>query len=351
MKKTLVALAVLAAGSAQAGIEIYNENKVTVNLKGDIEVVYKKGFEDGAETKQEIQDADFGFDVRYAINDDLQFGAYWEFDGSADNGLTGNAVKAGNTYVGVYSQTAGSLIVGRLDSMLDDAGIGSDYQFGLNSFFSNGSPFGADESIRYDIDKGNFYGGIAYKQDKNGNAGLGTDGYMVDAKAGFRVADFDFTGFFGQADFKGDNLALIPDSMNDGDKETLYAIEGRWSGVENLNLELGYYNMKMDPKAGDSVTAQTFGFAADYTMNQWIFAAGVSQVNLSDDNYVDTSATSQVNNDKETNWFVNAGYKVAPSATVYAEVGGSNGYSETDTTNGYYTQNGVGFAIGAKAEF
>ncbi|MGR5456496.1 porin, partial [Vibrio alfacsensis] len=95
MKKTLVALAVLAAGSAQAGIEIYNENKVTVNLKGDIEVVYKRGYEDNATTKQEIQDADFGFDVRYAINNDLQFGAYWEFDGSADNGLDDNAVKAG----------------------------------------------------------------------------------------------------------------------------------------------------------------------------------------------------------------------------------------------------------------
>ncbi|MGX9519999.1 porin [Vibrio mediterranei] len=353
MKKTLVALAVLAAGSAQAGIEIYNENKVTVNLKGDIEVVYKRGYEDNATTKQEIQDADFGFDVRYAINDDLQFGAYWEFDGSADNGLEKNAVKAGNTYVGVYSQAAGSLIVGRLDSMLDDAGIGSDYQFGLNSFFSNGSPFGADESIRYDIDKGNFYGGIAYKQDKNENAGLGEDGHMVDAKIGYRVADFDFTGFYGQAEFKGNkNLA---DGMSDGDKETLYAIEGRWAGVENLNLELGYYNMKMDPKTGESQTAQTYGFAADYTLNQWVFAGGVSQVNLDKDNIVRTSATETVNNDSETNWFVNAGYKVAPAATVYAEVGGSNGYSNkygaADGTSKFYAQNGVGFAVGAKAEF
>ncbi|MCL9774385.1 porin [Vibrio methylphosphonaticus] len=348
MKKTLVALAVLAAGSAQAGIEIYNANNVTVDLKGDIEVVYKKGFEDDATTKQEIQDADFGFDVRYAINDDLQFGAYWEFDGSADNGLTNSAVKAGNTYVGIYSQAAGSLIVGRLDSILDDAGIGSDYQFGLNSFFSNGSPFGADESLRYDLDKGNFYGGVAYKQDKNMNSGLGENGNMVDAKIGYRVADFDFTAFYGQAEFKG---AGIGAAMTEGDKESLYAIEGRWAGVENLNLELGYYNMEMSPKAGDSVTAQTYGFAADYTLNQWIFAGGVSQVSVDGDQTVKISATETANNDSETNWFVNAGYKVAPSATVYAEVGGSNGYSEVDSTNNYYAQNGVGFAIGAKAEF
>ena len=41
MKKTLLALAVMtAAGSANAAIEIYNQDGVSVGLKGDIEVVY-----------------------------------------------------------------------------------------------------------------------------------------------------------------------------------------------------------------------------------------------------------------------------------------------------------------------
>jgi predicted porin len=81
MKKTLVALAVLAAGSAQAGIELYNQDKVTVSMTGDVEVVYLKKTDEGADFVQEIQDADFGFDTRYAVNDDLQIGAYWEFSG------------------------------------------------------------------------------------------------------------------------------------------------------------------------------------------------------------------------------------------------------------------------------
>ncbi|MCG9624074.1 porin [Vibrio mediterranei] len=344
MKKTLVALAVLAAGSAQAGIEIYNENKVTVNLKGDIEVVYLKGVEDGAVTKQEIQDADFGFDVRYAINDDLQFGGYWEFDGANDSVTKGTStnVAAGNTYVGLYSQAAGSIIVGRLDTVLDDAGVGSDYQFGVNSFFSNGSPFGGDEAIRYDIDKGTFYGAIAYKQDKNKNNSLGEDGYMVDGKIGARFADFDFTGFYGQADFKGTGAKAGLD------KESLWALEGRWAGVENLNLELGYYSMKMDPTAGDSETDNTIAFAADYTMNQIKFAAGVSQSKL--DKAVTVADGSDY--DSQIGWFVNAGYLVAPGATVYAEVGGNDGYSEVEKNGakGLY-QNGTGFAVGVKAEF
>ncbi|OIN26226.1 porin [Vibrio barjaei] len=351
MKKTLVALAVLAAGSAQAGIEIYNENKVTVNLKGDIEVVYLKDVTDGAEFQQQIQDADFGFDTRYAINDDLQFGAYWEFDGANDSVTKGTSktVEAGNTYVGVYSQAAGSLIVGRLDSVLDDAGIGSDYQFGVNSFFSKGSPFGADESVRYDLDKGMFYGALAYKQDKNGNASLGKDGYMFDGKVGVRVADFDFTGFYGNADFSGDDARLGGSETKLEGKETLYAVEGRWAGVENLNLELGYYNMKLDPTGDESLTRQTYAFAADYTINQIIIAAGVSQSKYDEDL---SDGTANGTWDTQTNWFVNAGYLVAPGATVYAEVGGNDGYSNVGTSAAPdIKQNGTGFAVGVKAEF
>ncbi|EDL51435.1 OMPH_PHOPR Porin-like protein H precursor [Vibrio mediterranei AK1] len=357
MKKTLVALAVLAAGSAQAGIEIYNENKVTVNLKGDIEVVYLKGLADGSETKQEIQDADFGFDVRYAINDDLQFGGYWEFDGANDSVTKGTSknVAAGNTYVGLYSQTAGSVIVGRLDTVLDDAGVGSDYQFGINSFFSNGSPFGGDEAIRYDLDKGTFYGAIAYKQDKNQNNKLGEDGYMVDGKLGARVADFDFTGFYASADFKGAgaNFAGLSDEghADTEGKETLYAVEARWAGVENLNLELGYYNINLDPSfSSEDFTNQTYAFAADYTLNKFVFAGGVSQSNY--DQAIEDAANN-VSYDKVTSWFVNVGYLVAPGATVYAEVGGNDGYTDFDATDAGVDlkQNGTGFAVGVKAEF
>ncbi|MCW8344983.1 porin [Vibrio sp. ZSDZ65] len=349
MKKTLVALAVLAAGSAQAGIEIYNQDKVTVNLKGDIEVVYLKGTDADAEFQQEIQDADFGFDTRYAINDDLQFGGFWEFKGSSTD------TQSGNAYVGLYSQAAGSIIFGRLDSILDDAGIGSDYQFGLNSFFSNGSPFGADESVRYDIDKGSFYGGIAYKQDKNGSTDLGKDGSMVDAKIGARVADFDFTGFYGQGDFKGEGAHLggRPDEKPANTdklegKETLWALEARWAAMQNLNLELGYYNISLDATSlngtpiDGSLTNNTLGLAADYTIEKFVIAGGVSQSKYDEAIQIGSTGDSY---DKVTNWFINAGYAVAPGATAYVEVGGDDGYND----NG--DKNGTGVAVGVKAEF
>jgi predicted porin len=237
--------------------------------------------------------------------------------------------------------------------MLDDAGIGSDYQFGINSFFSNGSPFGADESVRYDIDKGNFYGGVAYKQDKNKNAGLGEDGHMVDAKVGARVADFDFTGFYGQADFKGAgaDVSDLPLVTGEG-KETFWALEGRWSGVENLNLALGYYNIKLDPKATEALTQQTYGLAADYTIGKVIIAAGVSQSDY--DKALAVSSTSTDTWDKQTNWYLNAGYALAPGATAYVEVGANDGRTyAVDSTNSTFTstKNGTGVAVGIKAAF
>jgi predicted porin len=323
MKKTLVALSVLAAaGSAQA-IELYNQDKVTVNMTGDVEIVYVKGTADGDEFKQEIQDADFGFDTRYAVNDDVQVGAFWEFSGADTNA----DASVGDVYMGLYSQSVGSIKFGKTATALDDAGIGSDYQFGVSSFFSNGTPFAGHEVVKYELDKGNFYGTVSYMQDKQGYNGLGENGNFFDAKLGGRVADFDFTGFVGQAEFKEAGLTDADGVDIDGLKETIWALEARYAGVENLNLELGYYSLGADPKDADSQTDGSIAAAADYTLNSWKFATGVSQTNPDE-------------GDKVVNWFLNAGYALAPSTTAYAEVGGNNG-----------EDNQTGFAVGLKAEF
>ncbi|SEG29013.1 porin [Vibrio hangzhouensis] len=316
MKKTLVALAVLAsAGSAQA-IELYNQDKVTVNMTGDVEVVYLKDRVKDAELTQEIQDADFGFDTRYQVNDDLQIGAFWEFSGD------GGVADTGDVYMAFYSQSLGSIKFGKTATALDDAGIGSDYQFGISSFFQNGTPFSGDEAIRYDLDKGTFYVSAAFLQDRNGNNGLGNDGTFFDAKAGFRVADFDFTGFVGKASFKEEGAAF------DGQEETLYALEARWGGVENLNLAAGWYRVDGDT-AGADVASDTFGISADYTFNAIKFAAGYSN-----------SSNDVANSEDLNSWYLNAGYSLAPSTTAYVEVGGDDA-----------TDNELGYAIGLKAEF
>ncbi|WP_394152758.1 porin [Vibrio maritimus] len=316
MKKTLVALSVLAAaGSAQA-IELYNQDKVTVNMTGDVEVRYVKGKADGSELTQQINDADFGFDTRYQVNDDLQVGAYWEFSGTEDNKVS--PANTGDVYMALYSNTAGSIKFGKLATQIDDAGIGSDYIFGISSFVSD-ADLSFEEAIRYDIDKGSVYGGLGFVQNKTEHFGdgIGKDARIFDAKLGGRVADFDITGYYATIDL---------DTANDF-KTDLFALELRYGGVENLNIEAGYYYNKDKTNAG-STTDSTYGLAADYTIEMWKVAAGVDYQDYDGDQ------------DSQTNWFLNAGYALAPSTTAYIEVGGDNAKDSE-----------LGYGIGLKAEF
>lgn len=312
MKKTLLALSVLAAGSAQAGIELYNQDGVTVNMGGDIEVVYLQTTEKDNDFQQEIQDADLNFDVRYAINDDLQFGGYWEF--------TDVGTSEGDAYVALYSQSVGSIKVGRTCTVLDDAGIGSDYQFGITTFFSGADMYCSDEVIRWDIDKGDFYASAAMAQDKNNSTPLAVDSTFFDGRIGYRVADFDFTAFVGFGDVDEDtNGNTIPEHS-----ETTYSLQARYSGVENLGLAAALYSMD-----NDMATTNTLALAATYQLDLVELAAGLSSSSTDEDGVDDVNA-----------WYVNAGYPLAPNTTAYVEVGG-NDEDESQT----------GFAVGVKAEF
>ncbi|MEX0336598.1 porin [Vibrio tubiashii] len=297
MKKTLVALSVLAAASAQAGIEIYNQDGVTVNLKGDIEVTYQNSKKSSSMTQQ-IEDADFGFDVRYAMNDQVSFGAYWEFDGSSSNNA--EDTKNGDTYVALYTQDFGSFKVGRLCTAIDDAGIDNSDQFGVNAFFDNSDLACGDEALRYDYDNGSFYGTLAYRQNKltgsTDNATSGEDNSYIDAKAGYRVADFDFTVFYADAEQVSAKL-----------DETLLALEVRYGGFENINLEAAYYNVDIDT-AGTSHDNRTYAVAADYTLDKWTFSTGYSDTEYG------------VDKKDETVLFGNVAYALAPNTKAYVEI-------------------------------
>jgi len=311
MKKTLLALAVMtAAGSANA-FEVYNQDGVTVGFHGDIEVVYKNETTRSS-FQQEIQDADFGFDVRYAVNEEVTIGGYWEFDGATGENTIN--VNRGDTYIAFYTQSYGSLKFGDLCTAIDDAGIGSDFQYGISSFLDDNSPCG-DEAIRYDYDNGSFYGTLGFIQDKLDElSGEGTNTENLDIKAGYRVADFDFTVFYGDVDQVAANSDV-----------TKLGLEARYSGIDNLGLAVAYYAVDSDAANSD---ASTIALNAEYSMDKWTFAGGYS------------IADHDVASLEVDQWYVNAGYGIAPNTTTYAELGGD----DADNSD-------VALAIGIKAEF
>ncbi|WP_428814536.1 porin [Vibrio makurazakiensis] len=318
MKKTLLALAVMtAASTANAGIEIYNQDDVAVTLKGDIEVVYSNELKKGSSMEQKIEDADFGFDVTYMVNEDWKVGAYWEFNGSSDANAT--ATENGDTYVAAYHNTLGSIKFGRLCTAVDDLGIGSDEAFGISTLLDNTTNECSDEAVRYDYDNGDLYLTLGYVQDKLAADGVeGTNNTYQDARIGYRLADFDISAFLANFDAEAAN------SDHQG-----YGAELVFSGIENIYLSTAYYGTTSDIANDDN---STIAFAAGYTMGLWGFNTGYS------------IGDHDVNAKDADHWFVNTTYAVAPNTKVYAEVGGV----DTDDT-AYKTDTGL--AIGVEASF
>jgi predicted porin len=338
MKKTLVALAVLTAASSAQAFVVYDQDKITVDLKGDIEVQYASSFAHSS-MKQEIEDADFGFDVRYMINDEWTVGGYWEFNGSTDTNAT-NA-EAGDTFVAAYSKSYGSLKVGRLCTAIDDAGTGSDEVFGLKSFFSNTSPC-EDEAIRYDYDNGQFYTTLGFVQDKHETHDLTGDSNYFDARLGARFGEgFDASVFVASGEVNKANDAATEVLVTD---DSLLGLELVFTGIENVKLEAGYYTTEQEVNTvtasalgytvGDKEESDTIAVAAGYKMGLYGINAGYSTTDRT--NNVDASVVDQ------SNYFINATYSVAPTAKLYIEVGGQDKDGQDNDT---------ALAIGAEASF
>ena len=331
MKKTLLALSVLLASTAaNAGIEVYNKDGATVNIGGDLEVVYKKSDAKNSSPEQQIQDADIKFDIRYAVNEEVSVGGFWEFQGDQNNTTDGGAAIMGDVYFAVYTANMGTLKVGDTCTFGDDLGMGSDYQFGLSEAISSSSAFCGDEVVKYSIDTGMFYGGVAYRDNQrdtnsttvtqvtNKIAGIasptltpdGSTSAMFDMNVGVRVAGFDLLAYYGDVARTDDDIL---------------ALEAKY-GMDAWNFELGFYTTdgKLSTAGGD-----TFAGGVDYTVNAWKFAVGFADQDFNDATKEDFSE-----------YFVNAGYKVAPGTTLYAEIADSD-KKNTDTA----------YAAGVKVEF
>ncbi|MEL7291792.1 MAG: porin [Pseudomonadota bacterium] len=279
--------------------------------------------------QQRIEDADFGFDIRYMVNSDWTVGAYWEFNGSEST--NSEVTRNGDTYVAAYHNTAGSIKFGRLCTAADDLGIGSDEAFGISTLLDAKTDTCSDEAVRYDFDNGTFYATLGYVQNKL-TQGLsldvtdisidskvrGSQDEYYDARFGYRVADFDLSAFV--ASYNADDSAAKKD-------DTAYALEVVYGGIENVGLAVAYYAVDKDADNSDN---SILSFAADYTMGKVGFAAGYS---LADHD----------NKAKEVDrWFVNTTYAVAPNTKLYAEVGGFDQKDVDDNT---------GLAIGVEASF
>ncbi len=300
MKKTLLAAAVaLVATNTHAGIELYNQNGASVTLSGDAEVRYVKSTKEDANVEQQIHDADLGIAVRYAVNDELSVGGFWEIQGDTGT-TTEDGPRMGDAYIALYHATLGTLKFGDTVNVLDDLGIQEDYYFGSYGVINNGE-FDGDETVRWDYEKDGFYAAVAYRDNQRADSAE----TVADAKIGYDFGDVDMMMYYG---------------IHGADDLSAVAFELTYSGLEAINLGLGYYDFE------DFGSAFTFG--ADYSVEKWLFAMGVALEDL------------EASDDTDLHYFVNAGYDIAKNTTLYAEVA-ANTLDDSE----------LGYALGAKIKF
>lgn len=295
MKKTILATAMttLFAASTQAAT-IYEKNNFTLDLFGDVEIVYLNSLDENESAIIDIDEADMGFDLGYALNDDVTLSGLVEF------GIADGTATLSNAWVGVASNQYGKLTVGKQATIYDDSGIGADYHFGFTSFYDQENS--GEQVIKYQVDKGNFYGGVAYLMNSEAGQTDGAEGF--DANVGVRVQNADLTVYFADID---DAANVNSSNVN---------IELRYQVDSALGLAAAY---AMDDTGGSET--DSFGLTAVYQVSsKTSIAAGWASID------------SESNPDLSNQYYVNTSYSLNDYMSVYAELGGND---DDDTELGY----------------
>ncbi|HIF9120542.1 TPA: porin [Photobacterium damselae] len=311
MKKTLLALAVVtAAGSAQAGVNLYDNNGVKVDLSGAAEVQYRNTYNPFDDAELRLDDGDLALNTTVAINDQL-------------NAIAGIAFKFEDTkvendelWVGFSSNQFGALTFGRQLLISDDSGIGKDYELG-----SEGIDFvqtDGNEVIKYVYDNGMFYAGVSHElknsdevveQGSNNTGALikQHDTQITDARLGFRTNGLDARAYY----YNGDNIGGTSFFSGLVDVEG-YNLEAEYQlGQIGLAASFGQVEYK-DSRGTDKLRGNIYQVAADYTIDATTFALGYNNYDRRDESG-DTYAV-----------YANVTQQLHSNVKVYAEIGHSN---------------------------
>lgn len=286
MKKTILIAAITTLFATTAhSTTIYSAEAVTVTIFGDAEVVTSNSIDKDKHTVISIDEADMGFQLDYALNEDLTLSGLVEF------GTASGTATLANAWAGIGSAKLGILTIGKQATLYDDSGIGGDPLFGFSNFYSRDNV--AEQVVKYKIDKEIFYAGAAYLINSESGQTDGTEGF--DANIGVRAGDFEATVYY----------AAMTDATD--------------FDTSNINLELHYqlnaialavaYAKTDSDEFGDT---DTFALTAVYQLNNnTTIAAGWANI--------DSEPDSGLNNQ----YYINTSYALNNNVNIYAELGGN----------------------------
>ncbi len=329
MKKTLLALtvpALLVAGSASAGISLYDQDGTQVTMSGAAEVQYRlTAVENMAndDAQLRIDDGDLALRIQHQVSADLyavgamelNVGESEEVDGTRDGlGSVTNDV----LFVGLGGNF-GEMTFGRQTAIIDDAGVGVDIELKDTAGVSY-DDVSMDQYIKYRFNGEKFWAGIGYniaQSDSNGKKGE----ELLEVAAGVPFGDFEVRGYYG--DFKNEQFknkanVVVGTEQTAWDLEFVYAAGPIYVGA-----------LYGQSDRGDNADVKTWELAGSYTLGKNTFGLGYAQ------NSADAKA------DDATNFYANVAHQLTANTRAYVEVG----YEDLETDNDF------GYVVGMEVKF
>lgn len=324
MKKTLLALSVLAAGSAQAGVNLYDQEGVIVDVAGAAEVQYFQGYTENSDPAFRMDDGDLAFSTTVPVTGNLNAIATLAFEFESGD-VTNDELLVG------FQTGSSTLTFGRQYLIADDSGIGKDYELGgdgLDFVVANG-----DQTAKYVFDNGQFYAGVSAlltetnPKDANGNIVDKDEAQVIDGRIGARFGDLDARVYL----YSGSDIGA--------EKIFGTAFTGGVIDVEGFNLEgeyvmdafafaasFGQVEYENVANSAEKLDVDTAALAGSYTMDKTTFALGYTYLDLDSD---DVSAI-----------YANVTQQLHANVKVYGEIGSSDA---DDTEFGYLAGMEVSF--------
>ncbi len=337
MKKTLVALAVLAAAGSVSAAEVYNNDGVSVAVSGSVEVQAIQGYEYDAtddfvakksDGKIRLDDGDLTITTAINIQEGLDVVGGLSFD------LTPGDRQAvtDKLYVGFASADFGTVTFGRQTLLSDDDGVGKDYELGFGQYdnglldgYSGWQTESANEVIKYVYDNGQYYAGLSHNVDAvDDNTSSTTEGLKAsEARVGARFGDADVRAYY----FTSEDLA--------NNEVKAYTLEAEYT-MDALTLGASYGNVQAEDATGaDLNDRDSYEIVASYTIDKATYALGYV---YSDDSELDATTN---------NVYANVTYKLHDNVKVYAETG----WADIDVDNEDSPSIDLGYLVGMEVNF
>ncbi|WP_425628046.1 porin [Vibrio neptunius] len=369
MKKTLVALSVLAAAANVNAAEIYSTDASKVSLKGEVDAyvattdIEKQGTSGVERTETDPFVTVWGkvqLDAEHKVSDTLTSFASFEIESSTgfDSSKTDNSAKFDDMYIGVKTDTWGVAIgeVGDLAESLDaieKGDITNEGQFfgsaGGHRAESNGNGivfkaelaeglvFVADANTESSKNVDNTYGASldwtindmfsVGASAINGEQAQDTDYQVVGMSASATVGGFYFAATFAQ--FEGVNsFGLF------GDKTTTTFTDATTGAKSTVDNDYAY------------VDGNAYGVAAQYTIDKTRLYATYDVMDL--DEFTVSGANAEGDT---TNLVIGVDYALQDNVTIFGEFQTAETSNDFDGANGAKGLDADTFVLGAYYTF